>query len=163
MAKGLRPGDVLALVGPLGAGKTTFVRALVEALGGDPRDVVSPTFILATRYGPPCRVPLVHVDAYRMAGPGEFRNLGHEIVFPEDSATVIEWADKVRDALPATTIWLGIRPEGAKRRRVTLWDPESRIRYPYGIGVSLTRPPPRPCRLDDDDFDDNAWIAFLLD
>ncbi len=134
VAKGLRPGDVLALVGPLGAGKTTFVRALVEALGGDPAEVVSPTFVLATRYAAGCRIPLVHVDAYRLEGAEEFRNLGHEMLFPADSATVIEWADRVRDALPSRTVRIEMQPSGRSSRTARIGGPAARVSILFGLG-----------------------------
>jgi len=112
IAAGARPGDVLALVGPLGAGKTTLVRALVVALGGDARDVVSPTFALVQHYE--ARLPVTHVDAYRLGGADALRALGHEEVFPEGAdglpigLTAVEWADLVRDALPSAAAWVRI-------------------------------------------------------
>ena len=120
IAAGLEPGDVLGLVGPLGAGKTTLVRMLLEALGGDAGEVVSPTFTLVQHYE--ARVPLTHVDAYRLSGPEELRGLGHEELFPEGAdgtsmgATAIEWADRVETALPANAVWLTLEPQKEDRR-----------------------------------------------
>src|SRR5215813_3640673 len=71
----LFPGSVVALVGPLGAGKTHLTRAIAEGLGvANPRAVTSPTFVLIQEY--PGRLPIYHFDAYRLSGAGEFLDLG---------------------------------------------------------------------------------------
>lgn len=86
----LRPGDAVCLVGPLGAGKTTFVRGLGRGLDvADP--VASPTFVIARRHRGP-RVDLLHCDAYRVAGPGEFADLDLDT---EGVVTVVEWGQSV--------------------------------------------------------------------
>jgi tRNA threonylcarbamoyl adenosine modification protein YjeE len=106
----LQPGDVIGLVGDLGAGKTTFVRALIAALGGDAAEVVSPTFTLVQHYA--TRLPVVHVDAYRLGDDDAFRALGHEELFPADAhgaptgLTAVEWADLVAASLPPHTLTL---------------------------------------------------------
>lgn len=115
---------MLALCGPLGAGKTTLVRALVAALGGDPSDVVSPTFALVQHYA--ARVPVAHVDAYRLGSVEEFRALGFEEVFPlaangaPCAATAIEWAERVAPAVPDSAVWLEITPAEGERRTVAV-------------------------------------------
>src|SRR5947207_12209432 len=78
LAGQLFPGAVVALVGPLGAGKTQLVRAVAEGLGiADSRAVSSPTFVLIQEYD--ARLPIYHFDAYRLRGPAEFFDLGaHE-------------------------------------------------------------------------------------
>jgi tRNA threonylcarbamoyladenosine biosynthesis protein TsaE len=94
LAPRLRRGDVVALDGPLGAGKTTFVRALVAALGGDPALVASPTYTLMHCYQ--ATLPLVHVDAYRLAACADLDALGFaELV--EDGLGCVEWADRLPD------------------------------------------------------------------
>src|SRR5207237_10863588 len=75
LATSLRPGDVVLLVGPLGAGKTAFVRGLAVGLGIDPAEVSSPTFTLVHEYRGG-RVPLVHVDLYRLSDGREIEDLG---------------------------------------------------------------------------------------
>src|SRR5262245_40421216 len=70
----LFPGSAVALVGPLGAGKTHLTRAIVEGLGGDGRLVSSPTFVLGQEY--PAPLPVFHFDAYRLRDPAEFFDLG---------------------------------------------------------------------------------------
>lgn len=127
LAAGLRAGDVLALTGPLGAGKTTLVRALVAALTGDPSDVVSPTFALVQHYA--ARLPVAHVDAYRIGSVQEFRALGWEEIFPTDAAgapcgvTVVEWADRVAAAIPPEAVWLDLAPGAGERREATASGP----------------------------------------
>lgn len=93
IAAALRPGDLLVLAGPLGAGKTTFTQGLGEALGVRGR-VTSPTFVLARVHRGP--LPLVHVDAYRLREPGaralDLDDLDLDAAL-EDSVTVVEWGD----------------------------------------------------------------------
>jgi tRNA threonylcarbamoyl adenosine modification protein YjeE len=92
----LRPGDVIALSGPLGAGKTTFARALVPRLGGED-EVPSPTFALMQRYETP-RLTLTHCDLYRL-GPAELGELGLEDALSE-GALLIEWPERAAAWLP---------------------------------------------------------------
>ena len=102
LAGAVQVGDVIALDGPLGAGKTTFVRALVAELGGDPAEVASPTFTLLNRYE--ARMPVVHVDAYRLSGPAALAGLGFDELM-EDGLGIVEWAERVVSALPAAYTW----------------------------------------------------------
>jgi tRNA threonylcarbamoyl adenosine modification protein YjeE len=114
LAPALRPGEVLRLDGPLGAGKTTFVRALVTALGGEAAAVASPTFTLMHRYD---TQPVVwHVDAYRLDPLRGLASLG----LPEladDGLLVVEWAERLGP--PAASDWcLSLAPmtgDGAAR------------------------------------------------
>src|SRR5690349_20654727 len=86
LARVLAPGDVILLEGDLGAGKTTFVRALASGLGIDPGTVSSPTFVMVNQYRPaaPGSPELVHVDAYRLRSPDDLDSLGWDQFF--DSA-----------------------------------------------------------------------------
>jgi len=93
----LRPGDVVALMGELGAGKTCFVQGVARGLGIAAK-VTSPTFVLIREYEG--RLPLYHFDAYRLGGPEEFRELGSEEYFDASGVSVIEWAECVAAALP---------------------------------------------------------------
>ncbi|MBX3463502.1 MAG: tRNA (adenosine(37)-N6)-threonylcarbamoyltransferase complex ATPase subunit type 1 TsaE [Planctomycetes bacterium] len=104
----LRPGDVLALVGGLGAGKTTLVRGVALGLGvDDPDAVCSPTYLLVVEH--PGRVRLVHADAYL---PDKLRAFladgGLDYLLDAAAVTVVEWADLVRNHLPESTLWLEI-------------------------------------------------------
>jgi len=92
-------GAVIALIGPLGAGKTTFTRAVAEGLGVmNLAAVNSPTFTLIHEY--PARLPIYHFDAYRLAKPEEFEGLGIDEYFGGDGVCLVEWADKFSELLP---------------------------------------------------------------
>lgn len=97
VAANLRVGDVVLLAGGLATGKTTFVKALVSALGSS-AIVTSPTFTLAQFYATACGQAL-HIDAYRLASVHEFRDLGLEADI-EESITLIEWGERVADDFP---------------------------------------------------------------
>jgi len=110
IARQLRAGDLVALDGELGAGKTTFTRGLGEQLRVRGA-VTSPTFVLARTHPRPDGPPLVHVDAYRLGSPAELDDL--DIDF-ERSIVVVEWAAGMLDGV--TEDWLGLqitRPRGA--------------------------------------------------
>jgi len=92
-------GDLIVLLGDLGAGKTAFVKGLVAALGS-PDPVTSPTFTIAQRYDGG-RLTVHHLDAYRLAGPEEAADLALDELLDDDAVTVIEWGDAVAPALPA--------------------------------------------------------------
>jgi len=94
----LEPGDVIALNGPLGAGKTVLVKGIGRGLGLDPAEVTSPTFTLIQQYRG--RLTLFHLDAYRLSGGSDLDALGVDELLFGDGATVIEWADRVADILP---------------------------------------------------------------
>jgi len=97
----LRPGDVVAITGPLGAGKTILVKGIAASLSvTDP--VTSPTFTLIAEYDG--RLPLFHVDLYRIGSALEFDLLGLDDYFDEDGVTVIEWSDRAGSSLPERTI-----------------------------------------------------------
>lgn len=114
LALALRPGDVLALSGDLGAGKTTLARALVRANAGDPDlEVPSPTFTLVQSYEG--RVPIGHFDLYRLGSPSELDELGFDETL-QDGAVVIEWPEHAGARLPAATVSIELRHEGDGRR-----------------------------------------------
>ena len=116
----LQPGDIVTLTGPLGAGKTSIARGLLAGLGLA-GDAPSPSFAIVQPYDPPeVRLPVLHVDLYRLDGPEELEELGlSEALF--DSALVVEWPDRAGpSAWPqALRFALAIEPDGA--RRLT-WD-----------------------------------------
>lgn len=112
----LFPGAVVALIGPLGAGKTHFVRAVAEGLGiQNPLAVTSPTFVLIQEY--PARLPIYHFDAYRLPGPQEFLDLGVNEYYEMGGVCLIEWADRVEAALPDEYLRIEIEPIDETSRR----------------------------------------------
>src|SRR5437870_4619569 len=115
----LFPGAVVALVGPLGAGKTQLVRAVAEGLGlADGRGVSSPTFVLIQEYE--ARLPIYHFDAYRLRGPAEFFDLGAHEYFEGKGVCLVEWADRVEPCLPAEHLRITLRVTGEHSRRFTV-------------------------------------------
>ena len=113
----LFPGAVVALVGPLGAGKTHLVRAIAQGLGiANPDVVSSPTFVLIQEYE--ARLPIYHFDAYRLTHEAEFAELGVQEYFEADGVCLIEWADKVRGVLPRDYLEIRITITGEESRRV---------------------------------------------
>ena len=104
----LRAGDVVSLTGDLGAGKTTFTQGLAVGLG-IPDDVVvnSPTFtILAEHFEG--RVPLYHFDVYRLGGVSDLYDLAFDEYVDGSGVVVVEWADRIRDALPDDTLYVDV-------------------------------------------------------
>ena len=121
MAAGLRAGDVLLLTGPLGAGKTAFVRGLARGLGVDPDDVSSPTFTLVHEYRGG-RLRLFHADLYRL-GTADAEDLGLDEVGVRDGVLAIEWPDRLGHAFRgAIEVEIAIVDETS--RRITVGRPE---------------------------------------
>ena len=111
----LREGDILALTGDLGSGKTTFVQGLTESLGI--MRVISPTFILMRKYELTKR-SFYHLDLYRLEEDvqNELKNLGFlEIVAEKNAIIVVEWADKARNIFPSETMWINFKEIGDDR------------------------------------------------
>jgi tRNA threonylcarbamoyladenosine biosynthesis protein TsaE len=111
------PGDVIALYGELGAGKTCLIQGVAAGLGVA-ATVTSPTFILIAEY--PGRLPLHHVDLYRTDSLAEIRALGLEDLLDGDGVTVVEWAEKAEALLPARSIRVRIRGLGDEPRAIEI-------------------------------------------
>ncbi len=100
LAATLQPGAVIALIGDLGVGKTVFVRGLARGLGiPDDVPITSPTFTVINTYTQG-RLPLYHFDLYRLADVDELEAIGYRDFVGHDGVAVLEWADRVPDALP---------------------------------------------------------------
>jgi tRNA threonylcarbamoyladenosine biosynthesis protein TsaE len=118
LGKALRVGDAVALVGPLGAGKTVFVKGVAHGAGVPAgRPVTSPTFVLVNEYEG--RVRIHHVDAYRLNNANDLLALGVD-EFLECGAVLLEWADRVPGALPDDRLTIAIKPVGDTMRRFAL-------------------------------------------
>ncbi len=110
LAKTLKGGETIALIGQLGSGKTTFTQALGEALGIR-KKILSPTFVLMQRYPVPgTSLFFYHLDLYRTKGWADIVAVGlPEIWTRPDTITIIEWADKIRSRLPAETPYIYLK------------------------------------------------------
>jgi tRNA threonylcarbamoyladenosine biosynthesis protein TsaE len=106
-AGSLRPGDIVGLCGELGAGKTHFVKGIAAGLGSAAA-VLSPTFTLVHEYRDG-RMPIFHIDFYRLETPGEAAQIGLDECLDAGGVTVIEWAEKFPELLPPETRWVTIR------------------------------------------------------
>lgn len=111
----LPPRITVALIGPLGSGKTRFVRALAESSGVPPRSVASPTFVLCRHYLG--RVPIHHLDAYRVSDDDAWHELGVEEWTSSSGWTLIEWADRFAHFLVPPLLEIRIEILGADDRR----------------------------------------------
>jgi tRNA threonylcarbamoyladenosine biosynthesis protein TsaE len=117
LAAQLFPGAVLALIGPLGAGKTHLTAALAEGLG-IAHGVSSPTFVLQQEYYG--RLTVYHLDVYRLPSPQAFVDLGFQECFEGEGVCILEWADRVLDLLPADHLQIVLQATGENSRRATL-------------------------------------------
>ena len=109
LADRLGGGDVLALNGPLGAGKSAMARAMIQHLCPEGTDIPSPTFTLVQTYEPLDRAAIWHFDLYRLAAPEDAFALGIEEAFVE-AICLIEWPDRLDGYLPATVLTLELTP-----------------------------------------------------
>jgi len=117
LAGELRGGDVVLLSGPLGAGKTAFVRGLARGLGVDPGEVSSPTFTLVQEYRGG-RLALFHVDLYRLNDPREIDDLGLDEI-ADEGVMAIEWADR-HPRPPQGSVRVSIEHAGDTERRIVI-------------------------------------------
>ena len=117
-ARDLPAGTVVALVGPLGAGKTQFVKGLAAEVGA-PGAVTSPTFTLIHEYVGG-RVPLYHFDFFRIEDRQSAERLGLDEYFFSDGISVVEWADKFRELIPPDARWISLEPTSETDRLITI-------------------------------------------
>ncbi len=113
LARAVGPeGLLIALIGPLGAGKTVFAKGLAEGLGLDPAVVASPTFVIASEYTAPDGRRLAHIDLYRVESAAELEAAGFLDWLEPGALVVVEWADRLPEALPADRLELRLsRPD----------------------------------------------------
>jgi tRNA threonylcarbamoyladenosine biosynthesis protein TsaE len=115
----LKAGDVVALVGELGAGKTQFIKGLAAGVGiGNPTYISSPSFTLINEY--PGKIPFYHVDLFRLEREKEAEELGLEDYFQGGGITAIEWADKIPSLLPKEMLFIHIAYTGKKTRSIEM-------------------------------------------
>ncbi|MDD5084634.1 MAG: tRNA (adenosine(37)-N6)-threonylcarbamoyltransferase complex ATPase subunit type 1 TsaE [Candidatus Omnitrophica bacterium] len=115
LAHFLKPGDVVALEGEWGAGKTVFTKGLMRGLGvRSKREVKSPSFVILRHYKG--KYPCHHFDLYRLKGIRDLENIGFEEYVFSDGVTVIEWADRVRKHLPKGCLVIKIKIRGESSR-----------------------------------------------
>jgi tRNA threonylcarbamoyladenosine biosynthesis protein TsaE len=120
LARACAPGDVLALIGDLGAGKTTFVTGLAAGLGVPPGvRVQSPTFTLVNEYGGG-RLPLYHVDLYRLERAGDLDELGLEEYLEAPGLCAVEWFDRFPELRPDDYLEVRLAVVGTRGREITL-------------------------------------------
>lgn len=127
IGKKLKEGDILALSGELGSGKTCFTGGLAGGLGVDEKyRITSPTFTLINEY--PAKYNLYHFDVYRIKNYSEFEDLGYEEYFCGKGVVVIEWAEKISSILPADTIFVNFEYLEENGRRIIMKGPYERLK-----------------------------------
>lgn len=119
LAAYLGPGDVVALFGDLGAGKTHLAKGVCRAFGVAPETVNSPTFTLVNEYAG-AAFPIYHFDAYRIRHLDEFFEMGYEEYFFGEALCLIEWPERIEPLLPAHTLRLHLRHAGDTHRQLVL-------------------------------------------
>lgn len=121
LAEKSQKGDVFALIGDLGVGKTAFTKGFAEGLNVT-EPIVSPTFTFVQVYDEG-RMPLYHFDVYRIGDISEMDEIGYEDYFYGDGVSVMEWADLVEELLPENTVYVEIKkdlPKGVDYRLITV-------------------------------------------
>jgi tRNA threonylcarbamoyladenosine biosynthesis protein TsaE len=118
LAGNLKPGDVLALTGELGSGKTQFAKGLVGGLGATTA-ATSPTFTLIHEYSGG-RFPIYHFDFFRVEDRQSAERLGLDDYFFGEGVSVIEWADKFPDLIPETARWIAFETKSETQRGITV-------------------------------------------
>lgn len=119
LAKKLERGDVVALFGDLGSGKTTFTKGIGKGLGiKDARHINSPTFVLIKEYLG--KIPLYHIDLYRLDDIKDIEDIAIEEYIYGNGVTVIEWAEKIKGLLPKKCIYAKLKVKGENKREIQI-------------------------------------------
>lgn len=126
IAAGLRGGQVVALIGDLGSGKTHLIKGIAQGLNApDPTKVCSPTFVLVNEYYTADGLTLYHIDAYRLASPREMDTLGFDDFCRPDAIVLVEWADKVMPALAGLDVLrIDLSHAGQDTRHIRIVNPD---------------------------------------
>ena len=124
----LKSGDILAMTGTLAAGKTTITKGIAQSLGISD-NITSPTFCLISEYDG-TKMPLYHMDVYRLEGAEDFVNLGVDEMLYGNGVCIIEWSEKVQSELPKKTIFMKITPstDGTRTIEIRNWN-NGKIEY----------------------------------
>jgi tRNA threonylcarbamoyladenosine biosynthesis protein TsaE len=144
IGRGLTGGEVLALIGELGAGKTALVRGVARGLGAPPSSVSSPTFVLIHEYRG--RLPLIHVDLYRLRTKADVESIGLSDYFAGQAAVVVEWADRFPALFPADRLEVRLTHRSLGTRKVRLTAYGSRAQALLVHVERARRPTRRPSR-----------------
>lgn len=121
LATVLQPGDFVAIRGELGAGKTRLVRGIIEGLGHAPGAVSSPTFVVMNQYDDPhARLPVAHIDAYRLAGEEELANAGFDTARDGVHVVLVEWPERIAQAVPNEHVDVLIEHLSDTERRIRI-------------------------------------------
>ncbi|MDP3767287.1 MAG: tRNA (adenosine(37)-N6)-threonylcarbamoyltransferase complex ATPase subunit type 1 TsaE [Dehalococcoidia bacterium] len=120
LASSLRSGDSVLLSGDLGMGKTVFARGVAAGLGVDPGQVRSPSFTLVNRY--PGRVPVYHIDLYRVEKLEDMDELGLEEILGGDGVAVVEWAERLGPYRPGRVVEVQVTDRGGQVRAILIED-----------------------------------------
>ena len=118
LGQSLRPGDVVALRGELGSGKTTLIQGIARGLGRSPESIKSPTFVLMREH--PGDIPLIHIDGYRLEGAPSVSWLDLDLIFSPRKITLIEWAERFGELLPDDRLEVLLEHVSTNRRRLKI-------------------------------------------
>lgn len=126
LARKLGRGSVVALTGPLGAGKTVFVKGLAQGLGIDPDRIHSPTFTFVNSHTAPGGIELYHVDLFRLRDKEDAMRIGFGELLTGRAILVVEWAERAGDLVPDDAVWVEMEMDEGGGRRVRVRIPEGR-------------------------------------
>jgi tRNA threonylcarbamoyladenosine biosynthesis protein TsaE len=122
LASLLKKGSVVALKGSLGSGKTTLVKGIARGLGID-EEITSPSYTIISEYETIHkleRIPLYHIDAYRLSGNEDFLNMGGEDIVFGGGISLIEWGERIPDFIPSDAIMINIEIIAENDRQITV-------------------------------------------
>jgi len=115
----LEAGDIVALIGDLGTGKTCLASGIARGLGvSEAYFITSPTFTLINEY--PGRIPLAHLDMYRLSGAADLDDIGIDEYFYGNGVMVIEWAEKIRELIPERAFHIFLHHGGGDKRKIEI-------------------------------------------